>query len=109
MYLSSLFFSEPEAAAALTNLRTSLKNFGESLVKQTAGTGDMRDLIKSLLSRDLLNAEKSATLKGFLDSEVIIEEVTSVLNMQLASIDSWDWPVDGVGIEMRRHLSGKYR
>jgi len=32
-----------------------------------------------------------------------------VLNMQLASIESFSWPSEGVQVEMRRHLSGKYR
>lgn len=29
--------------------------------------------------------------------------------MQLASIESFSWPKEGVQVEMRRHLSGKYR
>ena len=32
-----------------------------------------------------------------------------MLNMQLASIESFSWPHEGVQVEMRRHLSGKYR
>ena len=32
-----------------------------------------------------------------------------MLNMQLASIESFAWPQEGVQVEMRRHLSGKYR
>ena len=32
-----------------------------------------------------------------------------MLNMQLASIESFAWPREGVQVEMRRHLSGKYR
>ena len=58
---------------------------------------------------DILSAEKSETLKGFLANDVILQEVASVLNMQLASIESFSWPRDGVQVEMRRHLSGRYR
>ena len=32
-----------------------------------------------------------------------------MLTMQLASIESFAWPQEGVQVEMRRHLSGKYR
>ena len=32
-----------------------------------------------------------------------------MLNMQLASIESFSWPQEGVQVHMRRHLSGKYR
>lgn len=61
------------------------------------------------MTPDILSAEKAETLKGFLTNDVILEEVASVLNMQLASIESFSWPHDGVQVEMRRHLSGKYR
>jgi hypothetical protein len=44
-----------------------------------------------------------------LTNDVILQEVASVLNMQLASIESFAWPQEGVQVEMRRHLSGKYR
>jgi hypothetical protein len=42
-------------------------------------------------------------------NDVILQEVASVLSMQLASIESFAWPHEGVQVEMRRHLSGKYR
>jgi hypothetical protein len=58
---------------------------------------------------DILSAEKAETLKGFLTNDVILLEVASVLNMQLASIESFSWPQEGVQVDMRRHLSGKYR
>jgi hypothetical protein len=58
---------------------------------------------------DILSAEKAETLKGFLTNDVILQEVASVLSMQLASIESFSWPEGGVQVEMRRHLSGKYR
>ncbi|KAF9022947.1 hypothetical protein BDZ89DRAFT_1018497 [Hymenopellis radicata] len=107
-YLEDLF-SEPDALIELTKLRTRLDRFGTGLLRQQVYTHEMDALIKSLLSRDLLSPEKTATLKSFLGNSVIIEEVTSVLNMQLASLDQWEWPEEGVKLEMRRHLSGKYR
>lgn len=107
-YLDELF-SSPDASAVLENLRRTLKTHGETLLRQSVDVDEMEKLIKSLLARDLLSPEKAATLKGFLDNAVIIEEVTSVLNMQLARLDKWDWPEEGVAVEMRRHLSGKYR
>jgi hypothetical protein len=44
-----------------------------------------------------------------LANDIILQEVASVLNMQLATIESFTWPEEGVQVEMRRHLSGKYR
>lgn len=108
-YLGELFANSPEAEAALEKLRKNIRDAGYSIHVDTLNASGMRNLIKSLLARDLLSAEKAATLKGFLDSDVIIEEVTSVLNMQMARLDDWEWPAEGVKVNMRRHLSGKYR
>ena len=63
----------------------------------------------SQFTPDILSAEKAETLKGFLNNDIILQEVASVLDMQLASIESFSWPEEGVQVEMRRHLSGKYR
>lgn len=108
-YLDDLFASSPEAEAALEKLRKDIRDAGNSIRVNTLCASGMRSLTKSLLARDLLSAEKAATLKSFLDSDVIIEEVTSVLNMQMARLDDWEWPAEGVKVDMRRHLSGKYR
>jgi hypothetical protein len=108
-YLGDLFASSPEAEAALEKLRKDIRDAGNSIRVDTLDASGMRNLIKSLLARDLLSAEKAATLKSFLDSDIIIEEVTSVLNMQMARLDDWEWPAEGVKVDMRRHLSGKYR
>lgn len=108
-YLTSLF-SDPDAETALHSLRASLESFGKTLRTTKVSSDDLEGwLINSLISRDVLSAEKSTTLKSFLNNSVILEEVASVLNMQLASLDSWSWPEEGVYVEMRRHLSGKYR
>lgn len=108
-YLGDLFASSPEAEAALEKLRKDVLDAGNSIRVNTLSASGMRDLIKSLLARDLLSAEKATTLKGFLDSDIIIDEVTSVLNMQMTRLDEWEWPAEGVKVDMRRHLSGKYR
>ena len=108
-YLASLFSSTPEATAALDVLRSRLQNFGDTLLREQIDEDQMPSLIRSLLSRDLLSAEKATILKGFLSNEIVLKEVASVLGMQLARLDTWEWPEEGVFVEMRRHLSGKYR
>jgi hypothetical protein len=106
----SLLFGDTEAEAALNSLRGRIGSFGRGLKTTKVDSDDLKSwLITSLLSRDILSVEKTATLKSFLDDSVILEEVASVLNMQLASLDSWEWPEEGTPVEIRRHLSGKYR
>lgn len=108
-YLTSLF-SGPDAEAALKSVRDNIGSFGKVLRSTKVTSEDLEEwLINSLISRDILSTEKTVTLKSFLDNSVILEEVASVLNMQLASLDTWSWPEEGVYVEMRRHLSGKYR
>lgn len=107
-YLDDLF-SESAASAALTDLRDHIQQYGDDLSTSRLEASEMPVLMQSLLARDLLSAEKAATVKSFLNNDVILEEVTSVLNMMLTSLDDWDWPADGVPVEMRRNIAGRYR
>ncbi|KAF8662755.1 hypothetical protein AX16_001113 [Volvariella volvacea WC 439] len=50
-----------------------------------------------------------ATLKEILNNETVQQEVASVLNMRISKLYKWTWPEEGVEIEFRRHLNGKYR
>lgn len=52
---------------------------------------------------------RRTTLKAFLENPTVLDEVASVLNMRMASIESWKWPAEGILVEFRRHLNGKYR
>ncbi|KAG5643115.1 hypothetical protein DXG03_001541 [Asterophora parasitica] len=107
-YLTVLF-SGDEASEALENLRKELHDFGISLRRQTILETDVENAIRSLLASGLMHEGKRATLSEFLENDVVIREVVSVLNMRMASLESWSWPADGIVVEMRRHLNGKYR
>ncbi|EJD41257.1 hypothetical protein AURDEDRAFT_186615 [Auricularia subglabra TFB-10046 SS5] len=107
-YLWRLFSGE-DGAAVLAALRDRVKKAGASIRSNKVTMAELRKLMQSLLSRDLLSAEKTATLKGFIGNDVIVQEIATVLNMQMAGLGEWDWPEDGVPMDMRRHLSGKYR
>lgn len=67
----------------------------------------LRWVINGLLSSGLLSEEKNAVLKDFLGSTVILNEVADVLNMRMASLDTWSWEAD-VPVEQRRHLTGAF-
>ena len=56
-----------------------------------------------------MNEGKWATLKAFEENPTVLDEVASVPNMRMASVDSWLWPKEGIVVEFRRHLNGKYR
>jgi len=107
-YLGDLFSSE-EATMALEKLRKELKDFSYWFQRKTIAVADVRNAIKGLLASGLMDEEKRTTLKAFEENPTVLNEVASVLNMRMASLDSWAWPEEGILVEFRRHLNGKYR
>lgn len=107
-YLEALFASK-EASKALEKLRKRLGAFGKSISKQSIPVDDMQLCIRSLLATDLLSDAKQRTLKEFAESPTVMKEIASVLDMQLATLDTWSWPKEGVVVEPRHALNGKVR
>jgi len=110
-YLSALFEHSNNKAAikALAALRFSVEAFESSLSVPNQFTEEvLRWTIHGLLTSGLLPDEKTAALKDFLMNSVILSEVADVLNMRLAALDDWEWEADGLPVEQRRHVTGKY-
>jgi len=107
-YLQSVFSSK-EARRQLADCRLELESFGRRLFDNPFTPETVKSTIKSLLSADLLSNEKRITLREFMRDKTVLGEVADVLNMHLFSLSSWSWPEEGVPVEMRRHLNGKYR
>ena len=107
-YLQDLFKSE-EGAKALEKLRKEIKSFSKYLQRAVITTDDVKNAIKGLLTDGLMNEGKRTTLNAFQENPTVLNEVTSVLYMRMASLDSWSWPKEGLVVEFRRHLNGKYR
>ena len=72
-------------------------------------TGDVKNAIQGLLASGLMNEDNRTTLKAFEENPTVLDEVASVLNIRMASLDSWSWPKKGIVVEFRHHLNGKYR
>lgn len=107
-YLADLFSSE-DAVKSLINIRTNIRNFGDSLLYKTITVQDVSWAIANLLASELMDESKRTTLREFTENPTVLDEVASVLNMRLSSLSSWSWPEAGLEMEMRRHLNGKYR
>lgn len=110
-YLDGLFSATALSQKALEDLRRKVKSFGDGFFAQKTFTvNELQWVTKALLKSDLLSKEKAAILKELMRNPAVTEEVVDVLNMRLASLDSWDWPTsEGLPVEMRRQLNGKYR
>ena len=107
-YLTDLFSGE-EAEKILKSVRSAVEFFGSDLRRKLILDSDVKNAIRGLLAAGLMDEGKRATLAEFLENSTVITEVASVLNMRMASLDTWAWPSEGLTIEMRRHLNGKYR
>ncbi|RPA89133.1 hypothetical protein L873DRAFT_1723179 [Choiromyces venosus 120613-1] len=107
-YLENIFSSK-EAQRQLATCRDRVESFGKSLFDNPFTPETVKSAIRSLLNADLLSNEKRATLQEFMRNKTVLGEVADVLNMHLFSLSSWSWPEEGVPVEMRRQLNGKYR
>jgi hypothetical protein len=107
-YLGDLFSSE-DATKALERLRKEFKDFSYWFQRNTITVANVKNALKGLLASGLMDEEKRTTLKAFEENPTVLDEVASVLNMRMASLDSWAWPKEGILVEFRRHLNGKYR
>jgi len=107
-YLQDLFSSE-EAEKVLENLRKDMRYFGQTFQRSTITTTQVKITIGGVIATGLVDEEKKGVLKAFLENSIVLEELASVLNMRMASLESWAWPKEGLPLEFRRHLNGKYR
>lgn len=110
-YLDGLFNQTKLSRQALKEIREKLQKFGTGLATNTdwLDVEELQWVSKALMKTDLLSNEKASILKEFMRNKEVLQEVADVLNMRLASLDSWSWGGDGIPVEMRRQLNGKYR
>jgi hypothetical protein len=106
-YLQDLFGTSgtnKQAIKALEELRSRVDAFDPGQFNEHV----LRWVINGLIASGLLSDEKRAALKDFLVSPVILVEVSDVLNMRLAALETWSWDMEGLPVEQRRHVTGTY-
>ncbi|KAJ5833800.1 reverse transcriptase [Penicillium riverlandense] len=110
-YLDNLFTKTKLSREALKLLRESIQKFGTELAakQEWLDVNELTWVSKALMKTDLLSNEKTTLLKEFMRNKEVLQEVADVLNMRLASLESWKWDEEGIPVEMRRQLNGKYR
>ncbi|KAI9923847.1 hypothetical protein ASPWEDRAFT_40354 [Aspergillus wentii DTO 134E9] len=110
-YLDGLFAKTTLSQQALKELREKIKSVDTEFAAQRdwISVEDLEWVSKALLKSDVLTKEKTVILKEFTRNTDVAQEVVDVLNMRLASLDNWGWDPEGIPVEMRRQLNGKYR
>ncbi|KAK2459511.1 hypothetical protein APHAL10511_008495 [Amanita phalloides] len=108
-YLSTIFSSK-RARKALEDAQDNMKEFCDSFRDETISKKDVTNAIDAFLSgHGSLSDDNITALREFRQNDSVITELSSVLTMRLAAIDTWSWPAEGIPVQMRRHLNGKYR
>ncbi|KAJ5975708.1 hypothetical protein N7481_009415 [Penicillium waksmanii] len=110
-YLDGLFHKDKLTKQAFKELRESVQRFGNDLATEGnwLDANELQWVSNALMQTDLLSTEKTSVLKEFMRNKEVTQEVADVLNMRLSSLESWSWSQDGIPVEMRRQLNGKYR
>lgn len=111
-YLGGLFPGDA-GGKALAQLRQLIAKRGTTIMGNKAPFHEtsIKWCLKGLLANDLLRDDKKAILRDFLKDEVARTEICDVLNMKYADIANWRWDAgpEGLPVEPRRQLNGKYR
>ncbi|KAI9757716.1 MAG: hypothetical protein M4579_003341 [Chaenotheca gracillima] len=110
-YLSKLFKADKDSEKALQRLRESNKRFDVDLKSNARNFSPdvLRWCIKGLEKSDVLSDEKRFVLDDLARNDVVLEEVSDVLNMRFKSLDGWSWGSEGIPLDIRRQLNGRYR
>lgn len=108
-YLEELFGSMDQSGklvlSPMENLRKSIASFELGHLTQDG----LSDCIKGILLTELLSEQKKKALGDFENNELILDEMTDVLNMQIDALSSWTWGSEAVPVVVRRALNGRYR
>lgn len=103
-------FSSKHAQKKLAEVREQLEELCNTIRTWTVTKYDVENAIDGFLSGNgSLSEDNIAALREFKQNDSVLTELASVLTMRLAGIDTWSWPVEGIPVQMRRHLNGKYR
>ena len=104
-------FQDEDATKALKTLRREMRGIGTMLTATSSPFNDhvLTWCIKGLLKNDLLTEHKKTLLEEFLQNKIVLTEIADVLNMRFARLEGWGWGEEGISVEPRKQLNGKYR
>ena len=108
-YLTNIFGSTSKAKRTVKEPLEVLREGMRSFKLGTFDTSVLQTCMTGMLKIDLLSEEKRKALVDFSNNSTILQEIADVLNMQTDALESWSWDKEGVPVNVRRALNGKYR
>ncbi|RPA82678.1 hypothetical protein BJ508DRAFT_82921 [Ascobolus immersus RN42] len=106
-YLDNLF-KPSDAKRQLNKIRMLVTDFARTLPKRIITAEALCDVIDGVIANNLLNNEKTETLRQFKKDEAVLNEVADVIMMHMSAYETWSWE-EPISLDMRRQLNGKYR
>ena len=109
MYLTGIFGSTSKAKRLV---KEPLETLRECMRTFKLGTFDILALqtcMTAILETDMLSEEKRKVLGDLRNNSAILQEIVDVLNTQIDVLESWSWGEEGIPVNVRRALNGKYR
>ncbi|KAF2395965.1 hypothetical protein EJ06DRAFT_545287 [Trichodelitschia bisporula] len=70
---------------------------------------DVELAIAGVLQSDIFTGQKRQELVKLQIKDAVLAEIADVVNMDLTSLDSWQWEPNPMTVQMRRQLNGIYR
>lgn len=108
-YLADIFGSTSKAKTMVKEPLGILRDDMKSFKLPRLNIEDVKTCISGILTTDLLSETKRKALVEFQGNSTILQEMADVLNMQVDALKSWSWGEEGIPVEVRRALNGKYR
>lgn len=98
------------AQDALTSARAALRGFSDSFRARTVTSADARVCVAAMLcEKASFSADVVAFLEDATSSASMQVELAHVLTIELSHLAEFQWPVDGVAVELKRDRDGRSR
>ena len=109
MYLTSIFGSTSKAKRMVKEPLEVLRECMKTFKLGTFDVSALQTCMTAILETDMLSEEKRRALGDLSNNSAILQEVVDVLNTQIDLLESWSWGGEGIPVNVRRALNGKYR
>lgn len=108
-YLDDLFLGRQQRSvlneSPFDQLRKAIAGFDEITIDPKA----IRIAVHSLLKEDLFTGEKRDALEDLKSRDIVMGEIADALRSDLSALDWWSWQSSAIPVHLRRHINGKFR
>jgi DNA-binding ferritin-like protein (Dps family) len=93
----------------LAKTRKDTESFCKGILEENITVPQLNDCVEGLIASDLLNPEKQAVLRQLKQNELYLQDLAALLSSQLKEVKHWNWPEQGVYVDVRQSIAGRYQ